>query len=245
MNMMRKEIISFQEDLKKFDIYLEQKQIDQFLEFYGLLIKWNSFMNLTSIKEFSEVIKKHYVDSISLVKAIPDLTEKQYSLIDVGTGAGFPGIPLKIVFPELKITLLDSLNKRVQFLNEVICLLNLNQIDAIHGRAEDFAKPGRLRESYDICVSRAVANLSVLAEYCIPFIKKNGYFVAYKSEKILEEYESAKKALDILGGGSVNQIEFELPNSDINRILLVVKKNRLTPLKYPRKSGTPSKEPIS
>ena len=168
--MMRKEIISFQEDLKKFDIYLEQKQIDQFLEFYELLIKWNSFMNLTSITEFSEVIKKHYVDSISLVKAIPDLTEKQYSLIDVGTGAGFPGIPLKIVFPELKITLLDSLNKRVQFLNEVICLLNLNQIDAIHGRAEDFAKPGRLRESYDICVSRAVANLSVLAEYCIPFI---------------------------------------------------------------------------
>lgn len=206
--MMRKEIISFQEDLKKFDIYLEQKQIDQFLEFYELLIKWNSFMNLTSITEFSEVIKKHYVDSISLVKAIPDLTEKQYSLIDVGTGAGFPGIPLKIVFPELKITLLDSLNKRVQFLNEVICLLNLNQIDAIHGRAEDFAKPGRLRESYDICVSRAVANLSVLAEYCIPFVKKNGYFVAYKSEKILEEYESAKKALDILGGGSVNQIVF-------------------------------------
>lgn len=235
--MMRKEIISFQEDLKKFDIYLEQKQIDQFLEFYELLIKWNSFMNLTSITEFSEVIKKHYVDSISLVKAIPDLTEKQYSLIDVGTGAGFPGIPLKIVFPELKITLLDSLNKRVQFLNEVICLLNLNQIDAIHGRAEDFAKPGRLRESYDICVSRAVANLSVLAEYCIPFVKKNGYFVAYKSEKILEEYESAKKALDILGGGSVNQIEFELPNSDINRILLVVKKKWIDAFKVSSKVG--------
>ena len=242
--MMKKEIISFQEDLKKFDIYLEQKQIDQFLEYYELLIKWNSFMNLTSITEFSEVIKKHYVDSISLVKAIPGLKEKQYSLIDVGTGAGFPGIPLKIVFPELKITLLDSLNKRVQFLNEAICLLNLNHIDAIHGRAEDFAKPGKLRESYDICVSRAVANLSVLAEYCIPFVKTGGVFVAYKSGKIQEEMERGKKAVEIFGGEVVNIEKFVLAGTDAERELVVVKKVRKTDKRYPRKAGVPGKEPI-
>lgn len=244
MDKRESEITSFQKDLKEFDIYLDKMQMDQFLQYYELLIEWNSFMNLTAITEFSEVVKKHYVDSLSIVKAIPDLSEKKYSLIDIGTGAGFPGIPLKIIFPDLKITLLDSLNKRIVFLDKVISSLNLNGIEAIHGRAEDLAKPGGLRESYDICVSRAVANLATLSEYCIPFIKKKGYFIAYKSENSLEEFESAKKAIKILGGNCEKLIEFNIPNSDIKRVLFLIKKNNITPLKYPRKSGTPSKEPI-
>lgn len=238
------EMLLFQKDLKEFNIHLQQKQIDQFIQYYDLLIKWNSFMNLTAITEFSEVLKKHYTDSASLIKAIPDLSKRPYTLIDVGTGAGFPGIPLKIIFPDLKITLLDSLNKRVQFLKEVIDFLGLEKIEAIHGRAEDFAKPEKLRETYDICVSRAVANLSVLVEYCIPFVKEKGYFVAYKSENITDELEKAKKAIKILGGNYTRKIEFTLPNSDIGRTLFLIEKVIATPLKYPRKSGMPSKDPI-
>ena len=166
------------------------------------------------------------------------------NLIDVGTGAGFPGIPLKIVFPELKITLLDSLNKRVQFLNEVIQLLDLKDIEAIHGRAEDFAKPGQLRETFDICVSRAVANLATLSEYCLPYVKKDGFFISYKSEKVTEELKTAAHAIDILGGESYDQIAFYLPNSDLYRNLVVIKKVKETPKKYPRKSGLPSKSPL-
>jgi len=244
MDKRNDEIISFQNDLKEYNIILNQMQIDRFLQYYQLLIKWNSFMNLTTITDFPEVVKKHYVDSISLIRAVPDLSEKPYSLIDVGTGAGFPGIPLKIIFPDLKVTLLDSLNKRVRFLEEVISSLNLNNIEVVHGRAEDFAKPGKLRESYDLCVSRAVANLSTLSEYCIPFVKKNGYFVAYKSENVLDEFVNAKRAIKILGGNCQKQIEFKIPNSDIKRVLFVIRKDNKTPLKYPRKPGMPSKEPI-
>ena len=177
MDLMKK-------DLEEFNILLDEQQINQFNKYYELLKEWNSFMNLTTIIEFDEVLKKHFVDSLSLVKVLPDLLQKDYSLIDIGTGAGFPGIPLKIVFSNLKITLLDSLNKRVRFLNEVIDQLGLENITVIHGRAEDFAKPDKLRESFEICVSRAVANLTILSEYCIPFVKKGGYFISYKSEKI-------------------------------------------------------------
>ena len=231
-------------DLKEFNIDLSEKQLNQFSEYYELLIEWNSFMNLTAITEFDEVLKKHFVDSVSLIRAIPDITEASYEVIDVGTGAGFPGIPLKIVFPNLKITLLDSLNKRVQFLNEVINKLELQDIEAIHGRAEDFAKPGKLREKYGLCVSRAVANLSTLSEYCLPFVKVGGYFVSYKSEKITEEYENAKEAIKVLGGRFEKQIEFTLPDSDIYRNLFMIKKEKNTPGKFPRKAGLPSKEPI-
>ena len=235
----------FIQDLKEFDLTVSEKQIEQFIKYYELLTEWNSFMNLTAITEFDEVIKKHFVDSVSLVRAISDIKEKEYTLIDVGTGAGFPGIPLKIMFPNLNVVLLDSLNKRVSFLNEVIEKLKLTGIEAYHGRAEDFAKKKEFRECFDFCVSRAVANLATLSEYCIPFVKTEGCFISYKSEKITEEYECAKEAIKILGGNYLNQVEFYLPNSDIYRNLFVIQKIKNTPGKFPRKAGLPAKEPIT
>lgn len=237
-------IKNFEADLKEFNIILNEKQLGQFIRYYELLVEWNSFMNLTSIVQFEDVLKKHFLDSVSIVKAIPDLYNSSIKLIDIGTGAGFPGIPIKIVFPNLKITLLDSLNKRVQFLNKVINDLKLENINAIHGRAEDYARLDEYRESFDLCVSRAVSNLSTLSEYCLPFVKKSGYFVSYKSDKIIEEYDSAKKAINILGGSYEQQVEFKLPNSDIYRNLLIIKKENNTPKKYPRKAGLPVKKPI-
>lgn len=239
------DITCFEKDILSFGIKTETFQIDQFLKYYDVLIEWNSFMNLTAITDFESVLKKHFIDSLSIIKAIPDIDQISYSVIDVGTGAGFPGIPLKIVFPNLKIILLDSLQKRVQFLNEVISTLNLCDIKAVHGRAEDFAKPGKMRESFDLCVSRAVANLSTLSEYCLPFVKENGLFVSYKSEKITEEFEKAKSAIKLLGGKYENQVEFFLPGSDIYRNLFLIRKEKSTPVKYPRKAGVPSKDPIS
>ncbi len=228
--------------IKEYGITLSDSQIDQFMMYYEILIEWNQVMNLTAITVFDEVCTKHFLDSISLCKAI-DCTQ-EYTLMDVGTGAGFPGIPLKIAFPNLQITLLDSLGKRVKFLNEVIQRLGLHGIQAIHGRAEDYAKANLLREKFDICVSRAVANLSTLSEYCIPYVKEGGFFISYKSEKLSEEMSNAKKAIEILGGNIVSQNEFLLPNSDIYRNLLVIQKIALTPKKYPRKAGLPSKEPL-
>lgn len=244
ININIKDMFSFQNDLEQLGIQLKDIQLEKFLKYYELLTEWNSFMNLTTITEFDEVLKKHFIDSLSLIKAVPKLPSENFNIIDVGTGAGFPGIPLKIAFPNLKITLLDSLNKRVQFLNEVVGELCLQDTMVIHGRAEDFAKPGRLRESYDFCVSRAVANLATLSEYCIPFVKKNGYFISYKSEKITEEYDKAKEAIRILGGKYEKQVEFQLPDSDIYRNLFVIRKEKETPSRFPRKAGLPSKEPI-
>ena len=235
-------IDSFEKDLEELNINLEKRQICQFLKYYELLVEWNSFMNLTAITDFDEVIKKHFIDSLSLVKAI-DLS-KNYSVIDIGTGAGFPGIPLKIAFPNLEITLLDSLNKRIKFLNEVIEKLGLENIETIHGRAEDFAKDKNYRQSYDLCVSRAVANLSTLSEYCLPYVKTGGKFISYKSEKITDEMNAAKKAINILGGNISGQVDFNLPDSDIYRNLFIIEKIKDTPMKYPRKAGLPSKEPI-
>lgn len=241
---MEKQLEIFEKDLKQLHLELSKKQILQFISYYELLIDWNSRMNLTAITEFEDVLKKHFIDSLSLISAVSDLAQKQYDLIDVGTGAGFPGIPLKIAFPNLKITLLDSLNKRIQFLNEVICKLELQDIEAVHGRAEDFAKPDQFRERFDLCVSRAVANLSTLSEYCIPFVKPGGFFISYKSEKVNVELEEAKKAISVLGGSFQKNIEFLLPHSDITRNFIVIQKKNKTPLKYPRKAGLPSKEPI-
>ncbi len=232
----------FEKDLKEFNIVLSEHQTEQFFSYYEMLIEKNKVMNLTAITDFDEVIKKHFVDSLSLVKAY-DLTSP-VSLIDIGTGAGFPGIPLKIVFPDLEITLLDSLNKRVDFLQSVIASLDLKGIDAFHGRAEDFARREKFRERFDLCVSRAVANLSVLCEYCLPYVKIGGKFISYKSEKIMEELKTAEHAVDVLGGKVKEQISFTLPDSDINRNLIVIEKSRKTPKQYPRKAGTASKDPL-
>lgn len=230
--------------LESFHLVADDEKINRFLLYYNVLIEWNSFMNLTTITDFEEVVLKHFIDSISLIKAIPDLSEKNYKLIDIGTGAGFPGIPLKIVFPNLEVTLLDSLIKRINFLNEVINRLELKNIEAVHGRAEDYAKPDKLREKYDICVSRAVANMAVLSEYCIPFVKQGGYFAAYKSDKAADEFEGAVNAIDMLGGKYEKQVVFHLPSSDIYRNIILIRKNCKTSLKYPRKAGIPGKEPL-
>lgn len=232
----------FEKDLNVLGVTLTKEQIDQFLKYYEFLVEWNGFMNLTAITDYDEVMKKHFVDSLSLIKTYD--VSKKVKVIDVGTGAGFPGLALKIAYPNLQVTLLDSLNKRINFLNEVILQLGLTGVETVHGRAEDFAKPDKLRGKFDLCVSRAVANLSTLSEYCLPFVKVGGEFISYKSEKINEEMAVAQKAINILGGKFDRSEEFTLPDSDIYRNLVVIKKVKETPKKYPRKAGLPAKEPI-
>lgn len=233
----------FEKDLAALGVTLSEKQIQQFLTYYEMLVEWNEVMNLTAITEYNEVMKKHFVDSLSLIQTYD--VNKNVSVIDVGTGAGFPGLALKIAYPNMKVTLLDSLNKRINFLNAVIEKLGLTDVETVHGRAEDFAKPDKLRERFDLCVSRAVANLTTLSEYCLPFVKVGGEFISYKSEKISEEMENAKKAISLLGGKFDRSKDFNLPDSDIYRNLVVIKKVKETPKKFPRKAGLPSKEPLS
>lgn len=232
----------FVEKLNVLGVTLNDTQLKQFDQYYELLVEWNKVMNLTAITEYEEVVVKHFVDSLSLVKAID--IEKVHTVIDIGTGAGFPGIPLKIAFPHLKITLLDSLNKRINFLNEVIDKLGLEEISTIHGRAEDFARKLEYREQFDLCVSRAVANLSTLSEYCLPYVKVGGVFLPYKSGEIDQEVEEAATALKVLGGKMKKVEKFQLPDSDISRSFIVIAKTKNTGKKFPRKAGLPSKEPI-
>lgn len=223
-------------------ITLSEEQIEQFMLYYEYLIEKNKVMNLTGITEFDDVMIKHFVDSLAVVKAV-DMNQV-HTLLDLGTGAGFPGIPLKIAFPHVEMVLLDSLNKRIKFLNEVIDKCRLEKITAIHGRAEELAKQKDYRENFDLCVSRAVANLSSLSEYCIPYVKMNGQFISYKSGNIDMELKEAERAIKILGGQKKEVIRFQLPDSDIDRSLVVIDKVKATPGKYPRKAGMPSKEPL-
>lgn len=225
--------------LNTIGIMLTDKQMQQFLTYYEMLVEKNKVMNLTAITEFDEVIEKHFLDSLQIAKYV-DLDGK--TLIDIGTGAGFPGIPLKIAFPQLKVVLLDSLNKRIKFLDEVIHELGLKDVETLHGRAEDYGKHVDYREQFDFCVSRAVANLSSLSEYCIPFVKKEGYFIPYKSGNIDEELQSANKAVFLLGGKMERVEKFALEDSQ--RSFVFIKKVNNTAKKYPRKAGLPTKEPL-
>lgn len=230
------------EKMSKLNIELSDVQIAQFIKYYELLISWNKVMNLTAITEYEEVVEKHFIDSLMAVNIIN--LEYIDSVIDVGTGAGFPGIPLKIVYPNLKVTLLDSLNKRIKFLNEVIEQLKIKDIETIHGRAEDFAKRKEYREQYDLCISRAVANLTTLSEYCLPYVKVGGTFLSYKSGEIEQEMKDSKNAVMILGGEVKDVYKFELPETDIKRSMVIIEKKKITGKKYPRKAGLPSKEPL-
>lgn len=232
----------FESYLAKIGISLNDKQHKQFDTFYEMLVEWNKVMNLTGITEYDEVVLKHYIDSI-IVGNVFDFSNVK-SIIDIGTGAGFPGIPLKIVYPDKNMVLLDSLNKRINYLNAVIENTGLLNIKTIHGRAEDYAKIKEYREQFDLCVSRAVANLSSLCEYCLPYVKSGGYFISYKSGKIDEELAESKKAISVLGG-ELSEVKYlTLPDSDIERAFVIIKKVKSTPKSYPRKAGLPSKEPI-
>lgn len=227
---------------KQLGISLNDQQLSLFRQYYEMLIEKNKVMNLTAITEWDEVVDKHFIDSICLIQAV-DLSGTK-KVLDLGCGAGFPGIPLKIVFPKLEIVLLDSLKKRILFLDEVIEKLDLKGIRAIHGRAEDYAKKEEYREQFDYCVSRAVANLTTLSEYCIPYVKVGGKFISYKSGKVKEELKEIKKAMFLLGGKVEDVVVFSLPETEIERDFVVIGKEKKTPKKYPRKAGLPGKEPL-
>ena len=230
----------FLKGLEELQIKFDDTQVNQFIQYYEMLVEKNKVMNLTAITEFDEVIEKHFLDSLSLIK-VYDLT-KEVSVLDMGTGAGFPGIPLKIAFPQLQVTLADSLNKRILFLQEVIDTLGLEKVEAIHARAEELGRNKEYREKYDLVVSRAVANLASLGEYCIPFVKLGGEFISYKSGEIEEEVKNAKNAVFLLGGKVKEVYKFDLYEQ--KRSFVRIEKVKGTPKAYPRKAGTPTKMPL-
>lgn len=227
-------------NLMALNLKLDDSQIKNFYDFMNLLIEKNKVMNLTGITEPKEVILKHFIDSLTVLKYI----NENDNIIDVGTGAGFPGIPLKIAENSLEITLLDSLNKRINFLNEVIEKINLNKVKTIHGRAEDFGQDFKYREKYDVAVSRAVAPLNVLLEYMLPFVKVGGKCICMKGSNCDEEIENSRKAIEILGGKIEKIKKFNLPNSDNNRTIFIIKKVQKMSRQYPRKAGIPTKNPL-
>lgn len=230
------------DSLNKMGIDITEKQTQQFFDYKSLLLQWNEKMNLTAITDEGEVVIKHFADSVSILSAVN--IEEGATIIDVGTGAGFPGLPVKIVRPDLKVTLLDSLNKRIGFLNEVCTQLNLETVDNIHARAEDGGQNTELREKFDYCLSRAVANLAVLSEYCLPFVKVGGGFISLKGPDVTQEVNDGETAIKKLGGRVEQVIKIEIPNSDITHSLVIIKKISKTPKLYPRKAGTASKNPI-
>lgn len=230
----------FYEEIQKFVPQITETQKNKFYNYMNLLIEWNNRINLTAITEPREIILKHFVDSMTILEEIGDSSK----IIDVGTGAGFPGIPLKIANDSLEIVLLDSLNKRINFLNEVIQILELKKISSIHFRVEEVGQNVNYREKFDVVTSRAVASLNILAEYMLPLIKVGGKCICMKGSEIEREIENSKKAIDILGGKIEKVENFNLANTDIKRNVVVIKKIKETPKKYPRKPGIPSKEPI-
>ncbi len=234
----------FEEEMSKkskiLGVRFSVEQIEQFYKYMNLLIEWDEKMNLTAITEPKEIILKHFIDSITILKYIDDNSK----LVDVGTGAGFPGVPLSIMNPTLKITLVDSLNKRLIFLQEVVKELNLKNIEIVHARAEEFGQNKNYREKFDIATSRAVANLATLSEYLVPLVKIGGKIISMKASNAKEEINDAQKAIEVLGGKIEKIEEFDLPESDIGRTIIIIDKNKCTPAIYPRKAGTPAKEPI-
>lgn len=239
---MQYNVDKFKTGLSEFHIVLSDTQMQQFITFYEMLTEKNKVMNLTAITEFDEVVEKHFLDSLSLANFV-DLSNRT-NVLDLGTGAGFPAIPLKIAFPNLQMTLVDSLQKRVLFLQEVITALGLTDITPIHARAEEIGKKQAYREQYDYCVSRAVANITTLSEYCLPFVKVGGCFISYKSSDIEEELAQGKKGISVLGGKLKEVQKFTLPDSDLQRSFVIIEKEKKTPKSYPRKAGTPSKNPL-
>ena len=230
------------EGAKVLNVNLTDQQADQLIRYKELLVEWNEKMNLTAITEDLEVITKHFLDCLTVQSSI-DLTQVS-SLVDVGTGAGFPGLVLKIAFPNLHITLIDSLNKRLKFLQHVIDELGLKDIECVHGRAEDLGKNKAYREQFEVCASRAVANLAVLSEYTLPFVKKEGYLIALKGQKLDEELAEGEKAITILGGTIDQLVDVVVPYTDLKHRIAKIKKIKETPKKYPRKAGEPTKAPL-
>ena len=225
---------------KKINILLNEEQIEKFYKYMNLLIEWNKKINLTAIIEPKEIILKHFIDSLTINKYIKDNSK----IADVGTGAGFPGIPLKIIRPDIQLVLVDSLNKRINFLNEVIEQLNLKNIETIHIRIEEFGQNTKYREKFDYSTARAVANLSTLSEYLLPIVKVGGQVICMKGSNIQDEINQSKKALSILGGTLNNIEEFKLAETENTRNIILINKIKNTPNKYPRKAGLPSKDPI-
>ncbi|MBV4420029.1 16S rRNA (guanine(527)-N(7))-methyltransferase RsmG [Clostridium tyrobutyricum] len=220
----------------------DRKKYKDFLEYKNLIQVWNKKINLTSIVEDDEIIKKHFIDCIKVFKFSP--IKDSHNFIDIGSGAGFPGIPIGIIKPDMNGLLLDSLNKRIKFLDEVIDKLNLENIQTIHGRAEDICRKNEYRESFDVSVSRAVANLTVLSEFCLPYVKIGGYFIAMKGPSLKQEIDESKHAIDILGGHIEDIIKVDIEDSELNHNLVIIKKINSTPKVYPRKAGTVSKKPL-
>lgn len=235
--------LMFKETLEKKGITLNETQMTQFNQYYQLLIEWNEKVNLTAITDKEEVYLKHFFDSITPSFYYDFSTEK--TLCDIGAGAGFPSIPLKIIFPHLQITIVDSLKKRINFLENLIETLELEHVTLIHARAEDFGQRKDARSSYDIVTARAVARMSVLSEYCLPLSKQGGVFIALKGASSKEELTSAKKAIKLLGGELQDEHLFVLPIEESERAIVITKKKKTTPKKYPRKAGTPAKQPLS
>lgn len=232
--------ILLREGASSLGVELDNDDVAKLLKYKEMLVEWNQKINLTAIEEERDIIIKHFIDSFSI---LPFIKVRNARIADIGTGAGFPGIPVKIAYKEMEVVLLDSLEKRVGFLNTVISELSLKKIKAVHGRAEDFGVKADFRENFDISVARAVAALPVLLEYCLPFVKPGGIFIVMKGSSI-DEVKDSNKALEVLGGKIEDIRELILPFSDIKRNIILVRKYRQTPTKYPRKAGKPSKEPL-